>query len=84
MAQIAGDTYLSFGQPDKADEMYTLALSKGVVDADKDRLLTRLAIAQIDEAKYADAKATLAKVGGIRVPIAQLWTIYADQKAAGK
>ena len=84
VAQIAGDTYLSFGQADKADELFTLALSKGVVDADKDRLLTRLGIAQIDEGKYADAKATLAQVGGIRAPIARLWTIYADQKAAGK
>ena len=84
VAQIAGDTYLSFGQADKADELFTLALSKGVIDADKDRLLTRLGIAQIDEGKYADAKATLAQVGGIRAPIARLWTIYADQKAAGK
>ena len=84
VAQVAGDTYLSFGQADKADEMFTLAVSKGVVEADNDRLLTRLGIAQIDEGKYADAKATLAKVGGVRKSIAQLWTIYADQKAAGK
>jgi len=84
VAAAAGDTFLSYNDPAKADELYTLALSKGGVDADKDRILTRLAIAQIDEGKYPDAKANLAKVGGTRVGIAQLWAIYADQKAAGK
>jgi len=84
VASAAGDTYLSYADPAKAEEMYTLALSKGGVDADKDRILTRLAIAQIDEGKFPDAKANLAKVGGTRVGIAQLWSIYADQKAAGK
>jgi len=84
VALAAGDTYLSYGQAAQADAMYTLALGKGGIDADKDRLLTRLGIAQIDESKYADAKATLAKVTGPRAAIAQLWSIYADQKAAGK
>ena len=61
-----------------------MALAKGGIDAEKDRVMTRLGIAQIDEGKYAEAKATLAKVGGPRAAIAQLWAIYADQKAAGK
>lgn len=80
----AGDTFLSYDDGAKADDMYTAALGKGVPDADKDRVLTRLAIAQIEEGKYADAKANLAKVAGPRAAIAQLWSIYADQKAAGK
>jgi hypothetical protein len=80
----AADTFLSYADATKADELYTLALSKGGVDAEKDRILTRLAIAEIDEGKFADAKANLAKVAGPRAPIAQLWAIYADQKAAGK
>ncbi|WP_353230699.1 hypothetical protein [Novosphingobium sp.] len=84
VAAAAGDTYLSYGEAAKADELYTLAMSKGGIDADKDRVLTRLAIAQIDEGKYADAKANLAKIVGPRAPIAQLWAIFADQKAAGK
>jgi hypothetical protein len=84
VAAAAGDTFLSYGDPAQADALFTLALSKGGVDADKDRILTRLAIAEIGEGKYADAKANLAKVGGTRVAIAQLWLIYADQKAAGK
>jgi len=84
VALAAADTFLSYADAAKADELYTLALSKGGVDAEKDRILTRLAIAEIDEGKFADAKANLAKVGGARAPIAQLWAIYADQKAAGK
>jgi hypothetical protein len=84
VALAAADTFLSYGDPAKADELYTLALTKGGIDAEKDRVLTRLAIAQIDEAKYTDAKANLAKITGPRAPIAQLWAIYADQKAAGK
>jgi hypothetical protein len=84
VAEAAADTFLSYADAAKADELYTLALSKGGVDADKDRILTRLGIAQIDEGKYPDAKATLAKVAGPRAAIAGLWLIYADQKAAGK
>lgn len=83
-AAATADAYLSYGDSAKAEELYKLALSKGGVDANKDRILTRLGIAQIDVAKYADAKATLAQVGGVRQQLAQLWAIYADQKAAGK
>lgn len=85
VALAAADTFLSYGQADKADELYTMAMAKGGIDAEKDRALNRLGIAQIEEGKYADAKATLAKVSGVRASIAQLWSIYADQKAgAGK
>jgi hypothetical protein len=84
VAEAAADTNLSYGDAATADTLYNLALTKGGVDADKDRILTRLGIAQIDEGKIPDAKATLAKVTGPRAAIAQLWLIYADQKAAGK
>lgn len=84
VATAAGDAYLAYGDYAKADELFTLALTKGVADADKDRVLTRLAEAQIGEAKYADAKATLAKITGARAAIASLWSTYADQKSAAK
>ncbi|MFX8813159.1 hypothetical protein ABTM61_19730, partial [Acinetobacter baumannii] len=71
-AAATADAYLSYGDSAKAEELYKLALSKGGVDANKDRILTRLGIAQIDVAKYADAKATLAQVGGVRQQLAQL------------
>lgn len=73
----AGDAFLSYEQPAKAEEFYKLALTKPGVDTA--RVLTRLGIAQIDQGKYAEAKETLAKVEGARQPIARLWSVYASQ-----
>ncbi|HEX4847639.1 MAG TPA: hypothetical protein VFV30_05810 [Novosphingobium sp.] len=81
-AMAAGDAFLSYDNPAKAVEMYTIALAKPGVDSP--RVLTRLGIAQTDLGLYADAQATFAKVTGIRQPIAQLWMAYAKSKAAGK
>ncbi|MEO5597131.1 MAG: hypothetical protein ABIQ66_00785 [Novosphingobium sp.] len=75
----AGDVFLSYDDPVKAQEMFTLALTKPGVDTP--RALTRLGIAQTDAGKYAEAQATFAKVTGLRQPIAQLWSVYAAQKA---
>jgi len=77
----AADAFLSYDEAAKAEALYQVALSKPGVD--NDRLLTRLGIAQFDQGKYAEAQATFAKVGGARKPIAQLWAIYAAQKAKG-
>ena len=77
--QGAADAFLSYGEPAKAEELYTIALTKSGVDAA--RIQTRLGIAQADQGKYAAAQQTLAKVNGPRKPIAQLWEIYASQKA---
>jgi hypothetical protein len=78
----AGDTFLSYHQPAKAIEFYTLAQSKPGVDMPA--ALTRLGIAQVDAGDYAAAQATFARVQGPRKPLAELWSIYAAQKAAGK
>ncbi|MCK9543461.1 MAG: tetratricopeptide repeat protein, partial [Novosphingobium sp.] len=67
--------------PAKAVEFYTAALSKAGID--QPRVLTRLGIAQVKSGQYAAAQETLAKVAGQRKPIADLWTIYAAQKATG-
>lgn len=75
----AADALLSYDQPAKAEELYKLALPKA--GADKDRVLTRLGIAQADQGKYADAQSTFAQVGGVRAPVAKLWTAYAKSKA---
>jgi hypothetical protein len=83
-ANITGtaDALLSYGESAKAEQLYTVALSKP--DADQPRVLTRLGIAQTDQGKYAAAQETFAKITtGPRKPIAQLWAIYAGQKAAG-
>ncbi len=82
VAVTAGNIYLSHKDWANADAMFTLAMSKGVTDEDKPHVLIRLGIAQIGEGKVADAKATLAKVTGQQAPIADLWSIFADQPKA--
>ena len=75
------DALLSYGMPAKAESLYNAALAKGGVDGQ--RVVTRIGIAQFDQGKFADAKASFDKVTGIRQPLAQLWSIYAGQKAKG-
>lgn len=77
----AADAFMSYDQAAKAEALYKVALGKPGVDAD--RVNTRLGIAQADQGKYAEAQASFAKVGGVRKPIADLWSVYAAQKAKG-
>lgn len=81
LAAAAGDMYLNFEEPAKAEEMYQLALTRP--DVDTARVLTRLGIAQIDQGKSAEAKATFDKIEGTRAPIADLWALYATKQTAG-
>lgn len=80
-ASAAGDAFLSYDQPAKAEELYKIALTKSGVD--KNRVLTRLGIAQTDLGKVAEAQQSFAQVQGPRQPIAKLWSIYAANKAGG-
>lgn len=82
VAISAGDAFLSHGMSAKAEAMYRLALTKPGVDASRANL--RLGIVLYDQGKYADAIAEFAKVTDARAPIAQLWTVQAKQKLAGK
>ena len=75
----AADAFLSYDQPAKAEALYRSALTKPGMD--KDRVLTRLGIAQADQGKYADAQQSFAQVGGIRAPTAKLWSAYVANKA---
>lgn len=79
-AMAAGDAFLSYDDPAKAAELYTIALTKPGVDTP--RILTRLGIAQVDMGKYAEALETFGKVTGPRAPIAQLWAAFAKSKLA--
>jgi len=78
-ALAMADAYLSYDEAAKAEEFYTMALAKGGVDTD--RANTRLGIAQVDQGKYDEAKASFAKVTGARAPLARLWSAYATTKA---
>lgn len=75
-AHNAGEVLLSIGSYAEAEEMYALALEKGVEDGN--RTLTRLGIAQVHESKFAEAAITFAKVTGDRSPIATMWQTYLD------
>ncbi|WP_026092037.1 hypothetical protein [Porphyrobacter sp. AAP82] len=76
----AGDTFLSYGEYAKAAGFYEKSLT--LADADRDASLTRLGIAQIGAGNIEAARAAFAQVTGARVPIARLWTAYAEQQAA--
>ncbi len=76
----AADAFLSYGDAAKAEALYAIALTKPGVDSD--RMLTRLGIAQVDQNKLAEAKASFARIQGPRKAIGQLWTVYANQKGA--
>lgn len=78
-ALAMADAYLSYDEAAKAEEFYTMALAKGGVDTD--RANTRLGIAQVDQGKYDEAKASFANVTGARAPLARLWSAYATTKA---
>lgn len=83
-ANITGtaDAFLSYGEGAKAEALYNIVLTKPGVD--QARTLNRIGIAQIDQGNFAGAQETLAKVpAGPRKSIAQLWAIYAKQKAGG-
>ena len=75
----AADAFLSYGEVAKAEELYTIALTKPGADAP--RLLTRLGIAQFDQGNFVGAQASFARVTGSRQSIAQLWGLYAAIKA---
>ncbi|WP_341711970.1 hypothetical protein [Erythrobacter sp.] len=75
----AADSLLSLGRAAEAEEFYVKASSMPGVDPAL--ALTRLGIAQFDQGKLTEAKATFGKITGNRQPIATLWTVYADEKA---
>ena len=74
-----GDAYLNYGDAAKAEELYRMALTKSGVD--KDRVLTRLGIAQVDQGKYAEARANFKLIGGARLPLARLWLAFVNSKS---
>ena len=78
-ALSTGDAYLNYGDAAKAEALYAMALTKSGVD--KDRVLTRLGIAQYDQGNYAGARANFKQVGGTRAPLARLWLALVNSKS---
>lgn len=80
VAQQTGDGYMGQSNWAKAAEMYRLALSKGVANADE--VNTHLGIALAHTGDKAGAQAAFAAVKGApRSDIATLWTAYLNQSA---
>lgn len=77
----AADTLLSYGKYAEAEKFY--ATAAGMAGANVPLVLTRQGIAQVEQGKYAEAQSTFAKVQGARQAIANLWALYAAQKANG-
>jgi tetratricopeptide (TPR) repeat protein len=75
----AGDTFLSYGEYAKAAGFYERSLA--LPDVDRNLSLTRLGIAQIGAGNIEAARESFAKVEGVRAPIAQLWSAYAQQQS---
>ena len=75
----AGDAFLSYNEYAKAEEFYTKA--SGMPGVDRNEVLTRLGIAQLEQGKFDAANASFSQVGGSRMPIAKLWTAYVSEKA---
>lgn len=77
----AGDAFLSYGEYAKAAGFYEKGLNFPGVD--RNLVLTRLGIAQIGMGNAAAARASLAQVDGVRMPVAKLWGAYAAQQESG-
>lgn len=77
----AADTLLSYGKYAEAEAMFAKAAA--MPGANLPLVLTRQGIAQVHQGKFAEAQATFAKVQGARQALANLWALYAAQKANG-
>ena len=75
----AADALLSYGRAAEAEKFYAKAAT--MPGANVPLVLTRQGIAQVEKGKYAEAQATLAKGSGPRQALANLWALYAAQKA---
>ena len=75
------DAFLNYDDPVQAEALYKAALASGGADANV--ALTRLGIAQLEQGKVAEAKASFEKVTGVRQPLARLWLIHIANSTAG-
>lgn len=80
VAYGTANAHYSSGNFAEAETMYQIALEKGVTESQL--AIERLGMAQVQQGKFAQGKATLAQVTGERAPVAQLWIVYAGIKEA--
>ncbi|MEN7537138.1 tetratricopeptide repeat protein [Aurantiacibacter flavus] len=68
----------SLGDYARAETLYQAAADKG---GDLNEAMTRKGMAQVMQGKYDEGIATLGQVTGPRKPVADMWVLYAEQKA---
>jgi hypothetical protein len=79
-ARSTADALFGYGDYTKAAALYQVALDKG--DTETDLTTMRLGVAQYLSGNAEGAKTTLAKVGGVRKRLANLWLTDIANKAA--
>lgn len=79
-ALAAADTHYSYGEYDKAAELYQAAITKGGVDADL--VNSRLGMALAASGKKVEAEAALRAVTGSRSALASFWLVWLDSRGA--
>ncbi|WP_340587654.1 tetratricopeptide repeat protein [Erythrobacter alti] len=78
-ALATGDVLYSLDDYAQAQRFYELALERG---GNPNTAHTRMGITHAMQGNYAAAKDHFSRVTGDRAPIANLWSIYADQQMA--
>ncbi|QTD56193.1 tetratricopeptide repeat protein [Parasphingorhabdus cellanae] len=81
IALATADALLGYGDYAKAAALYQSAISKGGVDTARAQM--GLGIAQVGQSNWDDAKQAFSSVTGSRKSIANFWSLWIDQKAAG-
>lgn len=78
-AMGVADAFMSFDDFSNAEQMYQVALEKGVQD--RQLALVRLGIAQARQSRFAEARQTFSQVAGPRAPIAEMWSAWAGAQS---
>ncbi|GAA0481883.1 hypothetical protein GCM10009096_25150 [Parasphingorhabdus litoris] len=81
IALATADALLGYGDYTKAATLYQSAITKGGVDVARAQM--GLGIAQVGQSNWDGAKQAFAGVTGSRKSIADFWTLWIDQQAAG-
>lgn len=81
-AAVTADAYLGYADYAKAEDLYSVALEKGGVNADEVHM--RRGLARMELGDMAGAREDFNAIqSGNRQSIAQYWLVYIDQQAGG-
>jgi tetratricopeptide (TPR) repeat protein len=78
LAVRVADAYLAYGEYARAEELYTLALTK--TGADAGLINTRIGISRFRAGNFAGAIEAFNRIEGVRAPLGKLWTALAQTR----